>query len=82
MRLNRLVRSVSWKHAFGEVLLIVIGITIALAVNSWWEDQQDRRSEDLILRQLHAALQADLIDLEAVLVEPGCSAHLPEFSSF
>lgn len=67
MRVTRILSSVSWTHAIGEVLLIVIGITIALAVNSWWEDRQDRRAEALILGQLRAALQADLEDLESGL---------------
>jgi len=67
MRISRILNSVSWKHAVGEVLLIVIGITIALSVNSWWEDKQDRRAEALILLQLQTALQADLEDLESGL---------------
>jgi len=50
----------NWRYAVGEVLLIVIGILIALAANSWWEDRQEREEERAILQQISAALQVDL----------------------
>lgn len=48
-RLRRLAR---WKHALREVAFIVVGVLIALAANSWWEQRQDGRSEQSYLRQL------------------------------
>jgi hypothetical protein len=57
---SRIVRATNWKHAFGEVLLIFAGITLALLANSWYENQQLRRDEIAALSQLHAALGADL----------------------
>jgi hypothetical protein len=50
----------NWRYAVGEVLLIVIGISIALAANSWWEERKERVEERSVLRQISASLQTDL----------------------
>jgi hypothetical protein len=57
---SRILRAMTWKHAFGEVLLIFTGITLALLANSWYENQQLRRDEMAALAQLQVALGADL----------------------
>ena len=36
-RVSRIVTAVNWRYAVGEVLLIVVGILIALAVADWNE---------------------------------------------
>ena len=64
MRLSRVAAAISWEYAIGEVLLIVVGITIALAANSWYESLVERREESRLLAQIRAALQADLVSLE------------------
>ncbi len=60
MRLSRLVSAPNWRYAVGEVVLIVVGVTIALAATSWYEGRQDRRDELLILQQLRQTLSEDL----------------------
>ena len=50
----------NWRYALGELTLIVAGISIALAANSWYEDQIDRATETEYLERLHAALSADI----------------------
>jgi hypothetical protein len=40
-------------YAFGEILLVVIGILIALQVNTWNEERKDRQEEQLILSALN-----------------------------
>jgi len=59
---NRKVRkfTIDWKHAVGEVFLIVVGVLVALAVNNWNTDRQDRQTELSLLQELRAALTADL----------------------
>ena len=52
--------NVNWRYAIGEVLLIVIGISIALAANSWYENRKERAEERNMLRQIRAALVIDL----------------------
>ena len=59
MRMNRIAQSFSWKYAIGEILLIVIGVTIALAVDSWNTERERRTEEIKVLEQLLASLQND-----------------------
>ena len=60
MRASRLVSAPNWRYAIGEVFLIVVGVTIALAATSWYEGRQERRVEVLILQQLRQTLSEDL----------------------
>ncbi len=60
MRVSRLVSAPNWRYAIGEIVLIFVGVTIALAATSWFEGRQDRRDELLILQQLRQTLSEDL----------------------
>jgi len=60
MRVSRVVSAPNWRYAVGEVALIVVGITIALAGTSWYEGRQERRDEILILQQIRRTLSEDL----------------------
>ena len=60
MRFYGTVREFNWRYALGEVLLIVIGISIALAANSWYENRQLRGDEIAALTQLQVTLREDL----------------------
>lgn len=48
------------RYAVGEILLIVVGVTLALTANSWYEGVKERRDELLALQQLKAALETDI----------------------
>lgn len=61
--LSRILRATNWKYAFGEIFLIFIGITLALAANSWYENRQDRAEEKEILQQIIFSLNTDIEDL-------------------
>ena len=50
-------RRVNWRQAVAEVLLILVGIIIALAVDSWWSDVQEEK-------EARAYLEALLKDFE------------------
>jgi uncharacterized protein DUF6090 len=60
MRFAGTIKGFNWKYALGETFLIVIGVTIALAASSWYEDQNDRRTEVEYIGRLHAALANDI----------------------
>ena len=64
MQTRRLINAVSWKHAVGEVLLIVVGITIALGMDSGWEAQKARQEETVLLVQILVTLQEDLVNVQ------------------
>jgi hypothetical protein len=52
MRLWRFVKTRRWRSAAGELALVVVGVLIALAVDSWRGDRNDRERERAYLRQL------------------------------
>ncbi len=51
-------------YAIGEIILVVIGILIALQINTWNENRKDRIKEQVVLRQLEEEYQANLLQLE------------------
>lgn len=46
-------------YAFGEIILVVIGILIALQINNWNEDRKNDRQERYLLTQLLKEFQRD-----------------------
>jgi hypothetical protein len=63
MRRTRVFNAMSWKAGLGELVLIVAGVSIALAASAWYEDGQERAEEDAVLRQLTSALESDAVVL-------------------
>jgi hypothetical protein len=55
---------VNWTYAIGEVVLIVVGVSIALAVNAWNERRIDRVTEREYLCRLHQGFSIDVGRLE------------------
>lgn len=46
------VRETRWTQVFIELLLLVVGILVALAIDGWMEDRRDARTERLYLERL------------------------------
>ena len=57
MRLRVTELSLPWKRLFAEFGVIVGGVLIALAVDSWWERQQEQNQAEEYLQQLLADFQ-------------------------
>lgn len=77
---NRLLER-SWASFALELLLVVVGILIALAIDGWNADREDRRFEraylELLVRdlgQIESQLQ-EQIDFEAGIAEAAVSLH-------
>lgn len=49
-------------YAFGEIILVVIGILIALQINTWNQQQKDKNLEIKILTEIRGNLIQDDID--------------------
>ena len=64
MRLTRTIKTMNWRYAIGEVFLIVVGISIALGANAWWENRLERLEERSVLATLKRSLQIDLREFE------------------
>jgi hypothetical protein len=58
MRLGLAGSSLPWKRLLAEFAVIVAGVLIALAVDSWWERRQERNQEEEYLKQLLVDFQA------------------------
>jgi hypothetical protein len=48
------------KYAFGEIILVVLGILIALQINNWNEDRKDRILEKEYLTRLQEDIRFDI----------------------
>ena len=64
MQLQRIPGAMNWRYAIGEVLLIVVGVSIALAASSWYEDRKERAAERAMLQQIRQSLETDLAEFE------------------
>jgi len=54
-------------YAIGEILLVVIGILIALQINTWNQERTARQSQKYFLNQLLVELDGDITALEEEL---------------
>lgn len=54
-------------YALGEILLVVLGILIAIQINSWYSDKADRKQERIYLEQYQHDLETNLIELDRVI---------------
>ena len=76
MRVSRLVSAPNWHYAVGEIVLIVVGVTVALAATSWYEGQQEQRDEIVVLQQLRQTLSEDLQEIGDLRVGPAIRVAL------
>jgi hypothetical protein len=61
------MKKINWKYAFGEILLIFIGITLAITFQNWNENRKQAELEKTVLKQLKVSLQNDVKDVNANL---------------
>ena len=57
------VKRVQWKRLAAEGAAIVLSILLAFAIDAWWEDRGNRKSEQWLLQRL----EADFIEIQAAL---------------
>ncbi|MEL4454827.1 DUF6090 family protein [Lutimonas vermicola] len=60
-----------WKYAryaIGEIVLVVIGILIALQINTWKEEQKAKRVEFVMLTELKKNIEADIQEMDSTLI--------------
>ena len=64
------------RYALGEIVLVVIGILIALQINSWNQDRLARLEEKRVLANLHQEFEKNRILLDSCI-----SSNLKAFNS-
>ncbi len=50
------MKTINWKYAIGEIVIVIIGITIAFSLNNWKEESQNLK----LKRQYFESMQIDL----------------------
>ena len=55
-----------FKYAFGEIVLVVIGILIALQINTWNDNRKNRISERKLLDNIHRDFVHNKVDFDSV----------------
>ncbi|OIQ30336.1 MAG: hypothetical protein BM564_02910 [Bacteroidetes bacterium MedPE-SWsnd-G2] len=56
-----------FKYAIGEIVLVVVGILIALQINTWNEANKEKELEYDILRQLRKNLAEDIGNITSII---------------
>jgi len=51
-------------YAFGEVLLVVVGILLALQINNWNENRKEQATLQSYLKSIARNMREDLVELE------------------
>ncbi|OZV68044.1 DUF6090 family protein [Winogradskyella aurantia] len=58
-----------FKYAIGEIILVVIGILIALQINTWNQNRIDKIEEQEIIAKLHKDFKTNKANLAQFIVE-------------
>lgn len=61
------LRNINWTNHFIELIVVVIGITIAFMLNNWRENYKDRQLEQKYLSSFRDEIELDLKELEYIL---------------
>ena len=65
-----------YKYAFGEIILVVIGILIALSINNWNEARKNRIEQLILINNIIEDLRLDSIHINKSLSEVGNQKRL------
>ncbi|MGB0176034.1 MAG: DUF6090 family protein [Owenweeksia sp.] len=63
------MRRINWRYAIGELLIVIIGITVAFALNNWAGNIKDRDLEKAYLQSIKTDLQSDIQQLDSNIAE-------------
>jgi len=55
-------------YAIGEIILVVVGILIAVSIDDWNKEKQDRKKEKSYLQEIRSNLQEDTIRANQVIL--------------
>jgi|GEM_PF-2696237 len=58
---------INWQQAWGEALLIFLGVAVALGAQAWWEYRTDRELEQHLLEGMRTDLARDIGDMGSAI---------------
>lgn len=58
------MKKINWQYAIGEVLIVIIGITIAFALNNWNDNYKSKRLKKQYLQNLAVDIESEIELLE------------------
>lgn len=58
---------INWRYAFGEILIVIIGITIAFSLNNWAENSKEKSQREQYLVNLKNDIETDRQRLEEIV---------------
>lgn len=61
---TNLMKKINWRYALGEVLIVIIGISIAFSLNKCSENRKDQELQDTYLQNLKSDIVADRDNLK------------------
>ena len=61
------MKKIDWQYTFGEILIVIIGISIAFSLNKCSENKQNDKNQLLYLQNLKDDIETDKKNLEANL---------------
>ena len=53
-----------WAYAIGELIIVIVGVLVALAIDQWNDDRLDRAEEVSIVERLLSDVERDLVGFE------------------
>jgi len=59
----------NYRTAFGDLIIVIVGVLIALAVDSWWEERENRLEEAAHVAALKAEAEQNLVELYATVAD-------------
>jgi len=65
-KLIELIKKINYKHFVSELLIVVVGILIAVSLNSWREANADKNHEQFYLKSLKTDFEQSLTSLKEI----------------
>ena len=59
------MKRINWKYALGEIIIVIIGITIAFSLNNWKENRADEQLKNQYLENLISDIEHELEILQS-----------------
>lgn len=60
------MKNINWKYALGEIVIVIIGITIAFTLNSWKENRTNKQVQQQYLDHITKDIEEEISNLKHI----------------